>query len=310
MDGVDEGDGALVAVGHQVVSLRQPGGTARPTSENSGKVFAKSQFLPFLASPPQTCCSWARRLRGGRSPARLPRYWIQQAWNPIGQSGRRCRGSSSPPRTGCTAEPTSPGTPRPYRRTLEHTQTKTQRRRAFCSIVKVIPSRHGRITPLNTVAVWKVHLYILFNTVGFKSLILSSCLSTSGTPEWHYWAKKDPRSSFRRRERKPKKAFVGVKQNVGGCLGLLLLVACSKCHGILVLCRMAYIMVFRTKSMFLYRHACMKMALFHFKPRLFWKHCGFCVKNGQKAIKKQWRDKTVDTSPIYKRRKQKDACSF
>lgn len=151
----------------------------------------KKTVLRFLKNPSfhpssQTCCSWARRLRGGHFPARLPGYWIQQAWNPIGQSGRHCQGSSSPPRTGYTAGPTSPGTPRPYRRTLEHTHTQTETRIPFCSVVKTITSLHGQITQLNTMAGWKVNLYILLHTLGFKRLIFSSYLNASVSLEWHY----------------------------------------------------------------------------------------------------------------------------
>lgn len=51
MDGVDERDGAFVTVGHQVVSLRQPGRTAVPTGENGVKVFKNPDFRPVSRIP-------------------------------------------------------------------------------------------------------------------------------------------------------------------------------------------------------------------------------------------------------------------
>lgn len=56
VDGVDERDGAFVPVGHQVVSLRQPGGTAVPTRENSANIRIQI-YAFFLASRSPTCCS-------------------------------------------------------------------------------------------------------------------------------------------------------------------------------------------------------------------------------------------------------------
>lgn len=56
MDGVDERDGAFVPVGHQVVSLRQPGGTVVPTRENSANIRIQI-YAFFLSSRSPTCCS-------------------------------------------------------------------------------------------------------------------------------------------------------------------------------------------------------------------------------------------------------------
>ncbi len=126
MDGVDERDCAFIPVGLQIVSLRHPGRTARKKIWNQTLAI---WFSVVHVSHSHTCCRSACRLRGDCFPARMPGYWIQEAWNPIDRSGYRCPGSSFLPHTGCTPEPTSPGTPRPRMRRLEDTERRGDEKR-------------------------------------------------------------------------------------------------------------------------------------------------------------------------------------
>lgn len=76
------------------------------------------QLLVSLASYSHTCYRWACHPRGDWFPGRLPGYWIQEAWKPIGRSGCRCQENSFLLHTGYTPELTSPGTPQPCTRKL------------------------------------------------------------------------------------------------------------------------------------------------------------------------------------------------
>lgn len=117
----------------------------------------------FLAACSHTCCRWACHLRGDCSPGRLPGYWTQQAWNPIGRSGRRCRGSSFPPHTGYTPEPTSLGTPRRRMRRLEDKEREKNINKSFHNLlcIQVQKSYKRKITP--TEVVMPNHCCIQYN---------------------------------------------------------------------------------------------------------------------------------------------------
>lgn len=120
MDSIDERDHAFIPVGLQIVALRHPGGTAGHTYKVhfNRSWFFLTWFSFSCVSYTLTCCRWVCHLPADRCPGRLPSYWILQAWNPIGQSEYRCLESSFLLHTGCTPEPSAPGTPRPHRRTL------------------------------------------------------------------------------------------------------------------------------------------------------------------------------------------------
>lgn len=85
MDGVDERDGALVPVGHQVVSLRQPRGAAVPR-ENSAdiriQIYAFFSRIPLadllqlsLSSPREPLSSEVARLL---NPAGMESHWSKR----------------------------------------------------------------------------------------------------------------------------------------------------------------------------------------------------------------------------------------
>lgn len=123
---VDERHRALVPVGLQVVSLRNPCRTAK---REFFIIFYNSvtiHLLVFLASYSHTCYRWACCLRGDWFPGRLPDYWIQEASNPIGRSGCRCQENSFLRHTGYNPEQTSPGTPQPCTRKLRDKMKGTQ----------------------------------------------------------------------------------------------------------------------------------------------------------------------------------------
>lgn len=80
-----------------------------------------------------TCCMQVGHPCGGHSLGKLPGYWIQQAWYPIGRSGYHCRGSSFLLRTGCTPGQTSPGTPQLCMRMLGDTKKNWAISKSFLS---------------------------------------------------------------------------------------------------------------------------------------------------------------------------------